>query len=96
MICGYPPFNGSDEDEILKNVEKGSYSFESYEWENVSFEGKSFIKRLLERDINKRLTAEEALNDPWIKYGSTKPQLDKKLAANAFSNLKKFRVKLFK
>ena len=28
MLCGYPPFTGSSEKEILKKVETGRYKFD--------------------------------------------------------------------
>lgn len=27
MLCGYPPFNGDDDEEILKNVKSGELIF---------------------------------------------------------------------
>lgn len=39
----------------------------STEWVNVSNEAKDFIKKLLEQDYNKRYSAKEAINDPWMK-----------------------------
>ena len=92
MLSGYPPFNGNDENDIMKAVEKGAFTFDSFEWENVSFEAKSFIKRLLDYSPDSRYSAEQALNDPWIKYGSTKTEVDRKVSTNVFANLKKFRV----
>lgn len=93
MLAGYPPFNGNDENEIMRAVEKGAFSFDSFEWENVTYEAKSFIKRMLELSVDKRYSAEAALNDPWIKYGSNKTEVDRKVSTNVFSNLKKFRVR---
>lgn len=92
MLSGYPPFNGNDENEIMKAVEKGQYNFDSFEWENVTYEAKNFIKKLLEPNFDRRYSAEQALNDPWIKYGSNKTEVDRKVSTNVFSNLKKFRV----
>jgi calcium-dependent protein kinase len=40
LLCGYPPFNGSNDREIMKNVLKGEYSFEGEEWESISKEAK--------------------------------------------------------
>lgn len=28
LLCGYPPFNGRNDNEIMKNVLKGKYSFQ--------------------------------------------------------------------
>jgi len=36
-------------------------------WENVSEETKSFIKGLMEKNPTKRLTADQALDHPWLK-----------------------------
>lgn len=36
------------------------------EWRHVSPEGIHFLRRLLDRDFNNRMTAEEALRHPWI------------------------------
>jgi calcium-dependent protein kinase len=27
MLCGYPPFNGDDDEEIIENVKNGSITF---------------------------------------------------------------------
>ena len=49
----------------------GVYNFDGEEWEEISDEAKIFIRKLLEYDPSKRLTAAETLKDPWmIKYKS--------------------------
>ena len=32
MLCGYPPFAGSNDKEILHNVLRGKYEFPDAEW----------------------------------------------------------------
>lgn len=47
MLCGYPPFSGATEDEILEKVSVGKYSFQSEEWNHISDEAKLFIQKML-------------------------------------------------
>jgi len=94
LLCGYPPFNSSSESEILLLVEKGHYDFNSIEWDNVSAEAKSFVKKLMTYDPKKRISAEDALKDPWIlKMVTEKAIKDDNKTRNAFENLKKFAAK---
>jgi len=51
----------------MKRVEKGMFNFDGDEWKNVSNEAKSFIRKMLEMDVNKRYDAHGCLEDPWVK-----------------------------
>ncbi|KAF2295182.1 hypothetical protein GH714_031944 [Hevea brasiliensis] len=42
-------------------------SFDEVPWPSLSFEAKDFVKRLLNKDQRKRLTAAQALCHPWIR-----------------------------
>ena len=66
LLSGYPPFNGSNNEEIHQSILKGRFSFPSREWKGTSQEARDFIRRLLVTDPSKRMTAEQALNHPWI------------------------------
>ena len=66
LLCGYPPFFGDDDQEILRAVVKGKFDFDGEEWEDVSKEAKDLIKKLITTP-EKRLTAEEALEHKWFK-----------------------------
>jgi calcium-dependent protein kinase len=66
LLCGYPPFGGRSEDEILKKVRIGKFTFEPEDWDKISEEAKSLIKKMLTYDPKKRISAELALADPWI------------------------------
>jgi len=66
LLCGYPPFNGSDKDEMHRATLRGRYHFPSEEWNDVSHSAKDFIRRLLQMDPRKRMTARQALDHPWI------------------------------
>jgi serine/threonine protein kinase len=66
LLCGYPPFNGSNNDEVHDAVRCGRYRFHSSEWSRTSRESRDFIRNLLRMDPRKRMTAREAMYHPWI------------------------------
>jgi len=66
LLCGYPPFNGANNDGVHAAVQRGRYRFPSAEWSGTSREAKDFIRRLLQKDPRKRMNVEQALNHPWI------------------------------
>ena len=47
MLCGYPPFNGETDDEILQAVKKGTFDFPKEEWGTVSQDAKDLINKML-------------------------------------------------
>jgi len=61
MLSGKPPFNGSSDREILKKVAEGNYRLDGEIWQKRSDESKDLIRKLMEVDVSKRLTAMEAL-----------------------------------
>jgi len=60
LLCGYPPFYGDDDQEILKMVKKGDFDFDGEEWDEVSEDAKDLIRKLVCKP-ERRLTAGEAL-----------------------------------
>ena len=81
---------------IMEKVGRGIYSFEGPEWNQVSNEAKNFIRKMLEFDVDKRISASEAINDPWIKKYSNKSEVDIPLMSSALTNMRNFRVKKLK
>ena len=72
LLTGRPPFNGSNEEEIMKKIVVGQYEMSRYPWGIVSDEAKDLIKGLLEINPNKRLSALDALNHKWFKSEKVK------------------------
>jgi len=66
LLCGYPPFNGRENEDIHRAILNGWYCFPSKDWSGTSREALDFIRKLLDMDTSKRMTAEQALNHPWI------------------------------
>ena len=66
IICGYPCFNGEDDDEIFAAIQKGKIAFPSPEWDDISDDVKKLIKKMC-CSPEKRLTAEQVLQEVWVK-----------------------------
>jgi len=90
LLCGFPPFYGDSQKELFENIMNGTYDFPDPEWTDVSQGAKNFIKKILVVDPEKRVNADQCLNDEWIKE-STGGKKDKDL-----KRLESFSVKKFK
>jgi len=44
LLCGYPPFNGENDDEILENVLTKSLEFPTVDWAWVSKDALDLIR----------------------------------------------------
>ena len=64
LLCGYPPFHGSNEAQIIERVKKGKYTFRGEAWFNVSPEAKDLISKMLRMNPSERLSAEGCLTHP--------------------------------
>mmetsp|Transcript_35012 Transcript_35012/g.100712 ORF Transcript_35012/g.100712 Transcript_35012/m.100712 type:complete len:484 (+) Transcript_35012:407-1858(+) len=87
LLVGYPPFYGS-ENEILDKIAAGKYSLTGPRWPKVSRNAKDFVRRLLEVDPNKRMTAKEALDHVWITERVKAPEV--KIEHDALEGLKSY------
>eukprot|EP00331_Platyophrya_macrostoma_P017306 CAMPEP_0176466452 /NCGR_PEP_ID=MMETSP0127-20121128/37899_1 /TAXON_ID=938130 /ORGANISM="Platyophrya macrostoma, Strain WH" /LENGTH=495 /DNA_ID=CAMNT_0017859619 /DNA_START=33 /DNA_END=1515 /DNA_ORIENTATION=+ len=93
MLCGYPPFHGDSDDDILKKIQSGKFQFEgpSYAkvWTKISPDAKEVITQMLTLDYTKRPSALEVLQHPWIQKNSNKEPID----VDVLSNLSAFSAK---
>jgi len=67
LLCGYPPFFGETDAEVLVKVKMGNFSFNPADWKNISDDAKNLIRNLLRMNPRDRYSAEQALNHEWIK-----------------------------
>ncbi|KAK4840797.1 hypothetical protein QYF36_018420 [Acer negundo] len=61
------PFWARTESGIFRAVLKADPGFDEAPWPSLSSEARDFVKRLLNKDPRRRLTAAQALSHPWLK-----------------------------
>jgi calcium-dependent protein kinase len=96
LLTGRPPFDGNDDEEILKNVEIGVYDKTSYPFPSLSSYAKDLINKLLQYDAKKRISAEEALEHQWFKTAEFKKKdkvntIPHELAKHLITNMTKYK-----
>jgi len=93
LLCGYPPFSGKTDKDIMANVIKGKYTMIGEAWELTSKEAKDLLKKMLTYDPDKRISAIDALKDPWIIKNTEKESAAIAMKTlPALNNLRKFRA----
>ena len=72
LLTGLPPFNGESDEEIIRKIMNGKFDLKKYPWPIITSQAKDLIKKLLEFNVNDRISAEEALNHPWFESKQVK------------------------
>ena len=68
LLTGYLPFDDEGEDkEVIRKTLFESIPFYNNSWKNVSSKAKEFIRKILKKDKEERITIDGILSDPWIK-----------------------------
>ena len=95
LLSKRPPFGGDTQDEIIANILKGEYDIKKPPLNKLSKNAIDLIQKLLNKDINKRISAREALNHPWFKENKSKELyneiLNEKVVQKLLDNLKKYK-----
>jgi len=71
LLCGYPPFAGDTDPEILRKVREGIFEFKSPEWDPISQGAKNLVTQMLTVDPSLRPAAESLLSSPWLRFKGT-------------------------
>jgi len=76
----------------MKKVKIGKFSFSDPIWASISDSGKDFITQLLTKEQEKRPSAEQALQHPWILQANElqKESVTGEMAMGALTNLQNF------
>ena len=91
MLCGHPPFMGNNEEAIKNKILNSKLVFPKNDFKHISQEAIEYIKQLLEYNPSKRLSAEQALENSWLKLNSEKTQDEINLNDDIIGNLTKFK-----
>jgi calcium-dependent protein kinase len=89
LLCGYPPFNGENDNEILNRIKTGKYVFPEEEWDNISDEAKDLIGKMLTFSPADRYSASDCLTHPWLTEHN-KRKVDVNFSIKCLNNMKKF------
>jgi len=90
VLCGYPPFYGETDAEVLAKVRLGNFTFNAADWKCVSEDAKTLIRFLLKMNPRDRYTAEQALNHVWVKNKAPK-STNVPIQGSLVNNLRGFR-----
>lgn len=66
LLTGKPPFDGIDDKEIIQKVKKGETPFNTPELKKKGKETLDLLKKMLQKDPEKRISADEALKHKFI------------------------------
>jgi len=66
LLCGYEPFYGETDAELVAANREAIVEFPEEDWNGVSEEAKDLVRKMLERDGERRIGVREALRHSWI------------------------------
>jgi len=90
LLCGYPPFWGKTDADVLVKVRRGNFTFEPRHWHHISQDAKELISGMLSFNPNSRISAEDALMHMWIKDTAPRAPASVGLDVKFVDNLRSF------
>lgn len=91
LLSGKPPFDGIDDKEIIKRVKKGEIQVNTMEWKKKSRDAIDLLKKLMTKEPEKRISAMEALQHPFIRK-QKKEHVEKSDIIGALNNIRNFKA----
>lgn len=90
LLCGVPPFWAETEQGIAQAIIRSVVDFKRDPWPKVSPNAKDLVKKMLEPDPKRRLSAQEVLDHPWVQNAKRAPNVS--LGETVRARLKQFSV----
>jgi serine/threonine protein kinase len=66
MLCGYEPFYGTSDEELIEANRTAELEFPPEEWSSISREAISLVQSMMTVDPAMRPTARDVLAHPWL------------------------------
>ena len=94
LLCGYPPFIGANDNQLIQSILESKVTFPNTEWKNISDSAKDLIKNMLCPE-KKRISAKEIMKHKWFK-SKLKKKFEKKITfdfdkLNTYKNFNVFK-----
>ncbi|XP_042487288.1 calcium-dependent protein kinase 20-like [Macadamia integrifolia] len=90
LLCGVPPFWAETEQGVAQAIIRSVIDFKRDPWPKVSDNAKDLVKRMLDPDPRRRLSAQEVLDHPWLQNAKKAPDVN--LGENVRARLQQFSV----
>ncbi|XP_057953440.1 calcium-dependent protein kinase 8-like [Malania oleifera] len=90
LLCGVPPFWAETEQGVAQAIIRSFIDFKREPWPKVSDNAKDLVKRMLDPDPKRRLTAQGVLEHPWLQNAKKAPNVP--LGETVRARLKQFSV----
>ncbi|KAI4381497.1 hypothetical protein MLD38_007564 [Melastoma candidum] len=90
LLCGVPPFWAETEQGIAQAIIRSVVDFKRDPWPKVSDNAKDLVRKMLNPDPSKRLTAQEVLDHTWVQNAKKAPNVS--LGETVRARLKQFSV----
>ncbi|KAL7537450.1 hypothetical protein ACHAXR_007827 [Thalassiosira sp. AJA248-18] len=91
LLGGYPPFQNAQQRKQFESIKIGEFKFIDKYWGKVTDEAKSLIKSLLCVDPQKRISAEDAMDHPWMQIDPQR--LRRSSLFSSIENMREFQYK---
>lgn len=90
LLCGVPPFWAETEQGVAQAIIRSVVDFKRDPWPRVSDNAKDLVKKMLDPDPKRRLTAQDVLDHPWLQNAKKAPNVS--LGETVRARLKQFSV----
>ncbi|KAL7197396.1 hypothetical protein ACSBR2_020019 [Camellia fascicularis] len=90
LLCGVPPFWAETEQGVAQAIIRSVVDFKRDPWPKVSDNAKDLVKKMLDPDPKRRLTAQQVLDHAWIQNAKKAPNVS--LGETVRARLQQFSV----